>query len=245
MGEVRVKVSLANAVDQGLVRRGNLRPSEVRVYEADALVDTGAVRPSVACRPAIGIGASRSARGGVRRWPTRSGRPDGAVYPDGHGARRARRCAGVGRRSEHWPDGPGKTRLRGRLRRPAARSEPSPSRPAGFENQVVGKTSPILRLTFLTPCQPAQKLGCTQGACQLLLVSAGALGGMGEAGNHGRGLDCRVANCCQCWQRSGWLAAEPKRSPSPRFLGHCCALPQPPCSSPCVRLRSRPTTGGT
>ncbi|MCY2991355.1 MAG: clan AA aspartic protease [Planctomycetota bacterium] len=44
MGEVRVKVSLANAVDQGMVRRGNLRPTEVRVYEADALVDTGAVR---------------------------------------------------------------------------------------------------------------------------------------------------------------------------------------------------------
>ena len=44
MGEVRVKVILANAVDQGMVRRGNLRPTEVRVYEADALVDTGAVR---------------------------------------------------------------------------------------------------------------------------------------------------------------------------------------------------------
>jgi len=42
MGEVRVRVRLTNAVDQALVRRGLLQPEQVRIYEADALVDTGA-----------------------------------------------------------------------------------------------------------------------------------------------------------------------------------------------------------
>jgi predicted aspartyl protease len=44
MGEVRVKARLTNAVDEALVRRGMLKPEQVRTYEADALVDTGAVR---------------------------------------------------------------------------------------------------------------------------------------------------------------------------------------------------------
>ena len=44
MGEVRVNIKLTNAVDQALVRRGLLESEKVRVYEADALVDTGAVR---------------------------------------------------------------------------------------------------------------------------------------------------------------------------------------------------------
>ena len=44
MGEVRVKAKLTNAVDEALVRRGMLQPEQVRTYEADALVDTGAVR---------------------------------------------------------------------------------------------------------------------------------------------------------------------------------------------------------
>lgn len=44
MGEVRVKVKLTNALDDALFRRGQLARDEVRVYEADALVDTGAVR---------------------------------------------------------------------------------------------------------------------------------------------------------------------------------------------------------
>src|SRR2546422_9528115 len=43
MGEVRVKVELSNAVDEGLVRRGLLRADQVRKYSADALVDTGAI----------------------------------------------------------------------------------------------------------------------------------------------------------------------------------------------------------
>lgn len=43
MGEVRVKVTLTNAFDEGLARRGQLPPDKVRSYLADALVDTGAV----------------------------------------------------------------------------------------------------------------------------------------------------------------------------------------------------------
>ncbi len=44
MGEVRVKVRLVNAVDEALVRRNMLKEEEIRVYQADALVDTDAVR---------------------------------------------------------------------------------------------------------------------------------------------------------------------------------------------------------
>jgi clan AA aspartic protease len=44
MGEVRSKALLVNAVDEALVRRGQLTPDQIRKYEADALVDTGAVR---------------------------------------------------------------------------------------------------------------------------------------------------------------------------------------------------------
>ena len=44
MGEVRVKVKLTNAGDEVLVRRGLLPADKIRSYEAEALVDTGAVR---------------------------------------------------------------------------------------------------------------------------------------------------------------------------------------------------------
>jgi clan AA aspartic protease len=44
MGEARTKVRLTNALDEMLARRGQLSPTQVRTYEADALVDTGAVR---------------------------------------------------------------------------------------------------------------------------------------------------------------------------------------------------------
>ena len=43
MGEVRVRATLTNAGDEVLVRRGLLTEDRVRSYEADALVDTGAV----------------------------------------------------------------------------------------------------------------------------------------------------------------------------------------------------------
>lgn len=44
MGEVRVKVKLTNSIDEELVSRGLLNPNQLRFYEADALVYTGAVR---------------------------------------------------------------------------------------------------------------------------------------------------------------------------------------------------------
>ncbi len=44
MGEVRVQVKLSNAVDEILVERGLLNPNQLRVWETQALVDTGAVR---------------------------------------------------------------------------------------------------------------------------------------------------------------------------------------------------------
>jgi hypothetical protein len=47
MGEVRVVTRLTNAVDEELVRRGLLSADQVRSCEADALVDTGAVRTVV------------------------------------------------------------------------------------------------------------------------------------------------------------------------------------------------------
>lgn len=44
MGEVRVKVKLTNAADEALARRGKIGALEVRAYEADAMVDRGAVQ---------------------------------------------------------------------------------------------------------------------------------------------------------------------------------------------------------
>jgi predicted aspartyl protease len=44
MGEVRAKVRLVNSYDGMSARRGTLPLSEVRSYDADALVNTGAVR---------------------------------------------------------------------------------------------------------------------------------------------------------------------------------------------------------
>jgi clan AA aspartic protease len=44
VGEVRVKVKLTNAGDEILVRRGLLPANRIRSYEAEATVDTGAIR---------------------------------------------------------------------------------------------------------------------------------------------------------------------------------------------------------
>ncbi|MDZ7288948.1 MAG: clan AA aspartic protease [candidate division KSB1 bacterium] len=43
MGEVRTKVKLTNAADLALLRRNMLPPDKVHFFEADALIDTGAV----------------------------------------------------------------------------------------------------------------------------------------------------------------------------------------------------------
>jgi clan AA aspartic protease len=44
MGEVRTKAILINALDEALARRGQITSDQIRKYEADALVDIGAVR---------------------------------------------------------------------------------------------------------------------------------------------------------------------------------------------------------
>lgn len=44
VGEIRAQVKLTNAVDEALVRRGALRPDQVRRVEVEGVVDTGAVR---------------------------------------------------------------------------------------------------------------------------------------------------------------------------------------------------------
>lgn len=62
MGEVRVRVKLTNAVDEALVRRGQLAPDRVRVYEAEALVNTGAVRCALPPFVADQLGLDRVAR---------------------------------------------------------------------------------------------------------------------------------------------------------------------------------------
>ncbi len=62
-GEVQVRARLTNAVDEDLVRRGMLAPDQVRTYEADALVDTGAVRTVVPSQVAVRLGlAARGQR---------------------------------------------------------------------------------------------------------------------------------------------------------------------------------------
>jgi clan AA aspartic protease len=47
MGEIRAKVLLTNSMDEALHRRKKLKKSQVRRYEADAMVDTGTVRPFI------------------------------------------------------------------------------------------------------------------------------------------------------------------------------------------------------
>jgi clan AA aspartic protease len=44
MGEIRTHVTLSNAIDEALVRRGQLAADKVRRVELDAVVDTGAIR---------------------------------------------------------------------------------------------------------------------------------------------------------------------------------------------------------
>lgn len=62
MGEVQADARLVNAVDEGLVRRGQLAPEQVRVYQARASVDTGAVRCVLPPFVADQLGLARVAR---------------------------------------------------------------------------------------------------------------------------------------------------------------------------------------
>ena len=58
MGEIRVKVKITNAVDEELARTGRLPKDQVRMYEADAMVDTGAVRSVIPQHVVQMIGAT-------------------------------------------------------------------------------------------------------------------------------------------------------------------------------------------
>jgi hypothetical protein len=64
MGEVRVKIKLTNGVEEALVRRGLLAADQVRSYEANALVDTGAVRSVLPVQVVqhLGLGIARKTR---------------------------------------------------------------------------------------------------------------------------------------------------------------------------------------
>lgn len=55
-------VKLTNAVDEALVRRGQLASDQVRVYETEALVETGAVRCALPPFVADRLGLARVAR---------------------------------------------------------------------------------------------------------------------------------------------------------------------------------------
>lgn len=58
VGEIRAKVRLTNAGDDERARAGEIPAESVRAYEADALVDTGAVRSVVPAhvRERLGVG---------------------------------------------------------------------------------------------------------------------------------------------------------------------------------------------
>jgi clan AA aspartic protease len=58
MGEIRVKVKITNAIDDELARTGQLTKEKVRTYEADAVVDTGAVRSIIPTHVVQKVGAS-------------------------------------------------------------------------------------------------------------------------------------------------------------------------------------------
>ena len=65
MGEVRVTARLTNAFDESLLRRGMLTADQVRSFEANAIVDTGATRtvlpPEIAERLGLAIRGQRVA----------------------------------------------------------------------------------------------------------------------------------------------------------------------------------------
>ena len=56
MGEVRVKVKLTNSFDESRRQRGEISDKEVRSYEADALIDTGAVSSVIPANVAAILG---------------------------------------------------------------------------------------------------------------------------------------------------------------------------------------------
>ena len=62
MGEVRADVKITNAADDSMVRRGLAKPESVRSYQANALVDTGAVQLVIPSFVAEQLGLARVGR---------------------------------------------------------------------------------------------------------------------------------------------------------------------------------------
>lgn len=65
MGEVRVKVTLTNAADEAMARRGMIGADEVRTYNADAMVDTGAVQTIIPAEVVSRLGLETPRQRGV------------------------------------------------------------------------------------------------------------------------------------------------------------------------------------
>src|SRR4028118_2165986 len=47
LGAVPVKIKLTNAIDEELVKRGLFNPNLLRVYETEALIDSGSLRTAL------------------------------------------------------------------------------------------------------------------------------------------------------------------------------------------------------
>jgi len=62
MGEVRVKIRLANVGDETLFRRKKLAKSKIRSVEVEAVVDTGAVRSCIPETIMLKLGLMEQAR---------------------------------------------------------------------------------------------------------------------------------------------------------------------------------------
>lgn len=62
MGEIRVNVTLVNAIDEGIARRGGMASDEVRQCHVSGLVDTGAVRSCIPMHVAEQLGIATTGR---------------------------------------------------------------------------------------------------------------------------------------------------------------------------------------
>jgi predicted aspartyl protease len=80
MGEIRVTVKLMNLYDETRFRNGELKKEDIRIYQADAMVDTGAVRSVIPSHvlQRLGVGTR-----GTRVAEYADGRKDTVDVSDG------------------------------------------------------------------------------------------------------------------------------------------------------------------
>ena len=62
MGEIRVDVTLVNAIDGSLAAEGKLPETDVRLYEGNGMVDTGAIMTVIPQRVADQLGLRVTSR---------------------------------------------------------------------------------------------------------------------------------------------------------------------------------------